>query len=584
MYKDYFGLIDEPFSIAPNPQYLYMSERHREALAHLLYGVTMEGGFILLTGEVGTGKTTVCRCLLEQIPDDADVAFILNPKMTSHELLAAICDELEIKYSEHASIKALIDALNVHLLNSHARSRKTVLIIDEAQNLSIDVLEQLRLLTNLETNQRKLIQVILLGQPELNSMLARDELRQLSQRVTARFHLQPLNKAEVANYIHHRLAVAGARGTLFPYKVIRKIFRKSGGIPRLINLLCDRALLGTYAQNRLAVDSKTIDQAAKEIFGSTSTSRLSNSAILASLILVSSGAIAWSISQLQDDEPEPGMVLPAQVEAFQPGSAAAPSEQRRSEVLSEAPYEDMSTEPEFSAALVLPSADTSQVPLEDSTATLERDFTTIDSLDNILQLPKTLNFDLAFEGLLASWSVDIELDPDVAPCSQVIEHNMRCLSRIGSLRELSHINRPAILTFLYNDGQYRYAIVSKVKEDKIMLQVTGSNYYIAPDDLINYWTGNYLLVWRTPPDHRVSILPGDSGADIIWLDAQLSEILNYPPRIPEDLVFDAILQEQVRIFQLSSGLVPDGIVGPKTWIQINNRVRQDVPMILDESE
>jgi general secretion pathway protein A len=583
MYKDYFGLIDEPFSIAPNPQYLYMSERHREALAHLLYGVTMDGGFILLTGEVGTGKTTICRCLLEQIPDNADIAFILNPKMTSHELLATICDELKINYPEHASIKVLIDALNDHLLKTHARSRKTVLIIDEAQNLSIDVLEQLRLLTNLETNQRKLVQVILLGQPELISMLERDELRQLSQRVTARFHLQALNRVEVVNYIHHRLAVAGARGNLFPYKVIKKIFVRSGGIPRLINLLCDRALLGTYAQNRLIVDSNTIDQAAKEIFGSPSAFRVSNAVILTSLILLSSGAIAWSVSQFQNDAPDLGFVSPPHEEALLEPTQALVVNQK-TDTVQEPPVGVSSSESQHTLALAEPETISMQLPAGGSAVTTEPDIASIDSLEEILQQPEALQFELAFENLLSSWSVDISIDPEVVPCSLTTEHNLRCLSRIGSLRELAHINRPAILTLLYNDGQQRYAIVSSLQEDTVTLQLNNSNFNVARVDLNDYWTGNYLLLWKTPPDYRVTILPGDAGEDIIWLDAHLSEIQNNPPRIPEDIVFDAVLQEQVRMFQLSAGLIPDGIVGPKTWIQINSRTMQDVPMISDYSE
>jgi len=475
----------------------------------------------------------------------------------------------------------LIDALNDSLLKSHARSRKTVLIIDEAQNLSIDVLEQLRLLTNLETNQRKLIQVILLGQPELISMLARDELRQLSQRVTARFHLQALNQAEVVNYVNHRLAVAGARGTLFPHGVLKKIFIKSGGIPRLINLLCDRALLGTYAQNRLIVDTNTIDQAAKEIFGSRSASRVSNSVILASLILVSSGAIAWSVSQFQNDARDSDMALPPHEEMLLPEAPETLVAQQEIVAL-ESPEMDSPSESQPTLALLEHATTAMPLPLDDGTGTTEPDIATIDSLADILR--PAMKFELAFEGLLASWSVDIRIDPEVAPCSLVIEHNLRCLSRIGSLRELSHINRPAILTFLYNDGQHRYATVSSIQETTVALQVNGSNYNVARADLITYWTGNYVLVWRTPPDHRVSILPGDSGRDINWLDTHLAEIQGNSPRVQEDLVFDAVLQERVRMFQLSAGLVPDGIVGPKTWIQINNRVLQDVPMILDNSE
>lgn len=268
MYKEYFGLKELPFSIAPDPRYLYMSNQHREALAHLVYGINSDGGFILLTGEVGTGKSTVCRSLLEQIPPNFAIALILNPQLTVTELLATICDELSIEYPEgNTSIKVFVDCINAYLLDAHSKGRKTVLIIEEAQNLSIEVLEQVRLLTNLETTKQKLLQIVMLGQPELNYMLSRPELRQLSQRITTRYHLSSLSKKEVTSYVKHRLSVAGTRSGLFPPSSIRKLFCLSRGIPRLINLICDRALLGAYAQGRDQVDRSMLSKAAREIFG-----------------------------------------------------------------------------------------------------------------------------------------------------------------------------------------------------------------------------------------------------------------------------------------------------------------------------
>jgi general secretion pathway protein A len=275
LYKEYFGLKDLPFSIAPDPHYLYMSLQHREALAHLIYGVNSNGAFVLLTGEVGTGKTTICRCMLDRIPENCDTAFIINPRLTDVELLAAICDEIDITYPEDtASIKAFVDLINSRLLDSHSAGRRTLLIIDEAQNLSPSVLEQLRLLTNLETNRSKLLQIVLIGQPELRDMLARSELRQLSQRITARFHLEPLSQKEAADYIEHRLAIAGAHRKLFPKPVMKKVFRLSKGIPRLINLICDRALLGAYVQGRDSVDLKTVKKASSEVLEDRRTSGL----------------------------------------------------------------------------------------------------------------------------------------------------------------------------------------------------------------------------------------------------------------------------------------------------------------------
>src|SRR5450756_2640663 len=267
MYQHHFGLAEAPFSIAPDPRYLYLSQRHQEALAHLLYGVNGDGGFVLLTGEVGAGKTTVCRCLLQQIPASCDVAYIFNPRLTVEELLSTICVEFGIAYPPgNTSIKVFVDCINAYLLDAHAKGRHTVLIIDEAQNLAADVLEQMRLLTNLETNQRKLLQIILLGQPELAAMLERPELRQLGQRIVARYHLGPLTRPEVAAYVRHRLEVSGAKRQLFPARLMGRLYRLSGGVPRVINVLCDRALLGAYVQSKERVDAATLAQAAREVF------------------------------------------------------------------------------------------------------------------------------------------------------------------------------------------------------------------------------------------------------------------------------------------------------------------------------
>ena len=271
MYTRYFGLTEKPFAIAPNPRFLYMSELHREALAHLLYGINSEGCIILLTGGVGTGKTTVCRSLLEQLPDTTDVALVLNPKLTIIDLLRTICEELGIEISiEEPTNKDYIDGVNNYLLDAHGKGRNTAVIIDEAQNLDVDVLEQLRLLTNLETDTHKLLQVVLIGQPELRDILKIPALSQISQRITTRYHLHSLHREDVAAYIQHRIAVAGGdpRTLNIPENVARIIHRHSGGVPRLINTICDRALLGAYAENKAYIDAKIVKKAVKEVTAS----------------------------------------------------------------------------------------------------------------------------------------------------------------------------------------------------------------------------------------------------------------------------------------------------------------------------
>lgn len=297
MYAAYFGLEHPPFSIAPDPRYLFLSERHREALAHLLYGLDGGGGFVLLTGEVGTGKTTVCRCFLQQIPENCTAAYIFNPKLSAQELLATICDEFGVAHpaSDPArpTIKECVDPLNAWLLAQHAAGRNAVLIIDEAQSLSGDVLEQLRLLTNLETNEKKLLQIVLIGQPELRELVAQPALTQLAQRVIARYHLGPLTRAETAQYVAHRLTVAGWKGPLpFAPRVLARVHRLCGGIPRRINLLCDRALLAAYVTGQRAIDAGLVARVANEVFDHKPAGPAGRSRWLAALLGALAGAAA----------------------------------------------------------------------------------------------------------------------------------------------------------------------------------------------------------------------------------------------------------------------------------------------------
>ncbi len=313
MYTSFFGLNEKPFTITPDPRYLFMSERHGEGLAHLVYGVTESGGFIQLTGEVGTGKTTLVRTLLGQIPAEVDIALILNPQLTAIEFLTAICEELKIALPEDkGSAKALVDALNHHLLDAHARGRRTILLIDEAQNLTEDVLEQLRLLTNLETAKQKLLQIILIAQPELREKLAQNNLRQLAQRVTGRYHLEPLSRDESDKYIDHRLKVAGALTEIFDPRARREVFRLSGGVPRVMNVICDRALLGAYSRETRTVNKRLVRRAANEVSGQPLPPAFMKFAvpIISVIGLMVLGAAMWAMVDKEPDATVPAIPAP----------------------------------------------------------------------------------------------------------------------------------------------------------------------------------------------------------------------------------------------------------------------------------
>jgi len=537
MYREYFGLREIPFSIAPDPRYLYMSDQHRDALAHLVYGVNTDGGFVLLTGEVGTGKTTVCRCLLEQIPENIDVAFILNPKLTVEELLATICDELGIRYTEGTtSIKVFVDHINAYLLDARARGRKTVLIIEEAQNLSTDVLEQVRLLTNLETTQCKLLQIIMVGQPELKDMLLQPELRQLEQRITARCHLGSLSKKKVAAYVNHRLAVAGTRRKLFHDSTMGKLYRLSGGIPRLINLLCDRALLGAYVQGKDRVDKPTLSKAAREVFGKTRVqwkARKMSRLVLASLLLI--GCVAALAAVYYNYQ--------AQL-----------------------------------SAIITPK------PVQQATVPeLATERPRLSSLDWPADQPIHRSKEMAYQSLLKQWDIIYKPNSGSA-CQQAKAQGLGCLDKKASLRSLLDLNRPAVLKLHDDQGKEFYATLTELRGQTATLVVGTETRTVDVKETQKRWFGDYTLLWRMPPNYKGPIRPGHKGKAVQWLDRQLSLIQGRTARTQKNLAFDDTLVRQVKQFQLTKGLVPDGFVGAQTIIHLNTEVGNSEPMLIERQE
>ncbi|MEK7437129.1 MAG: AAA family ATPase [Pseudomonadota bacterium] len=535
MYQHYFGLSDAPFSIAPDPRYLFLSQRHQEALAHLLYGVNGDGGLVLLTGEIGAGKTTVCRCLLQQVPESCDVAYIFNPKLTVEELLSTICVEFGIACpSGNTSVKVFVDCINAYLLDAHARGRHTVLIIDEAQNLSAEVLEQMRLLTNLETDQRKLLQIILLGQPELALMLDRPELRQLSQRIVARYHLGPLGKAEVAAYVRHRLEISGAQRQLFPARLMGRLYRLSGGVPRVINVLCDRALLGAYVQGKERIDGATLAQAAREVFHQPGAWRSRLRALGSGVVLLTGVALALAV--YWKEQGESGLF------AVQPGIKAP------------------------AAALPMPKSK----PV-------------VAAADLLVWPPKLAFGDsraLAYAALFQAWGADYQGGD---ACRQALSLGLRCYSARAGLDELRELNRPAVLLLHDAQGREFHALLNTVDDKTVSFTLGAQTMTVAIGALAAQWSGQYNLLWRMPPEAHENIGSGERGAAVQWLRRQLAlaQGRGADPGQKQSFAqgFDQELLRQVKQFQLLQGLVPDGVVGPRTLMRLAAVADESAPKL-----
>jgi len=603
MYLDYYGLKEPPFSIAPDPRYLYMSERHREALAHLLYGVSGQGGFIVLTGEVGTGKTTICRCFLNQTPKNTDVAFIINPKLSARELLASICDEFNIAYSASASIKILNDLINEYLLKAYADNRHTVLIIDEAQNLRIDVLEQLRLLTNLETSEKKLLQIILLGQPELRDVLAQNELRQLAQRVTARYHLRELNKMEVGAYVKCRLAVAGRKPRLFSMPAVNRLYKASGGVPRLINLIADRALLGAYACQSEMVEASHIKSAYQEIHGEKikikrHAEKKSNWVIPALVTGIAIGVTGLNLidyfkvddgldpvfSQKNDSQKrnvtenvirEPDITTLITTPVSKPPARVneRPIERRefsaKVKTTSQAVNKDTPSPDPLVADLDHSDTDTGGDDMYDGPHT-------VSPLAKLESRPTDRFY--AYQSVFARWQVDYQNKPFMLACDFAETKGLRCLHKQGNWRSLLKLNRPAVLTLINDRGDKLYLGLLGIKGEIAHASHQGQAFQVRLDEIDRYWLGEYSILWKLPPYKSRLILPGQEHEEDKWLMSRIDELQG-----SANVIQGESLESKIKRFQQQAGLIPDGIVGSLTIIHIHNALQLNLPKLLDRT-
>ena len=520
MYRDFFGLSSSPFSIAPDPNFLYLTEKHQEALAHLEYSTAQKGGFVVLTGEIGTGKTTLCRHFLKAVPEQYQTAFIFNPKISSEELLATICDEFAIARPDgEASVKQLTDLINSRLLAIHAAGRNALLVIDEAQNLSLDVLEQVRLLTNLETTEDKLLQVVLIGQPQLGTLLRREELRQLAQRIVARYHLEPLSAPETRRYVRHRLLTAGcnAADTLFPAATLREIHRLTQGIPRLVNVLCDRALLGAYVENSRVVSRRIVGQAAREVFADGQPRRtLWRWGAVAAALMIGAGAYA---------------LLPASAWSHRASADVA------------------------ATAAVAPAGQTLWSSAGDEAA--------------------------AYRALLKRWGVGDEAvdsaSTEKQACLAASRAQLRCLSATNrSWQQFSQFGLPAVLTLRGNDQREIHAVVESINAEQATLRVDDRSLTLSLNQLAFYWTGKFTLLWRPPSAQLVDgPLSSKALAELArkpppWL----FELLGAEPdkTLP--------LRQLIANFQKQAGIQSDGMIGLQTLVMLS-RSAADTPSLND---
>jgi len=532
MYLRYFGLNEAPFSITPDPAFVFLSPRHRDALAHLMYGIGKggSGGFVQLTGEVGTGKTTLCRCLLEQIPEGTQIALLLNPLVTPRELLAAVSEELGIDVNESIdSTRLLVDGLNRYLLAAHERGERVVVVIDEAQNLSTDALEQVRLLTNLETSKEKLLQIVLLGQPELRDLLQRRTLRQLAQRITARYHLSPLGPKETHLYVRHRMQVAGAQRNPFRRSAMNALYQRSQGIPRLINIIADRSLIAAFAKERMDVTAAMVHEAANEVqLGERQVKR-----VRWPLLLGATAAAAVAVLAL------------ATFSGFQfpPDAASVKAENTALQVADEPQIE--------AAALPKVVAESLPEPMQPSmVAALDKDW-----LEGQQQL--------VWQGLAEIWRQPGAAFAIQAACNGDNSLGYACLRDQGNWLKIERLGLPVVLVL--QEGSSSYLLLQGVDTDRLLVGTTDQLTTVSRESVESSWLGTYLVVWPQAAGWPALVGRGDTGPAVATI-MEMASLVDVPYH--GERVFDAAFELWLKGFQARNGLEADGIVGRNTLLNL----------------
>jgi general secretion pathway protein A len=566
IYQQYFALNCEPFSIVPDPGFLYPSSQHRQAVAHLKYGLDREGGFVLLTGEVGTGKTTLTRTLLKRLPAHVRVAYVLNSTLEVTDVLASICQELSIdlpKSSKTSLSKNCIDALNSDLIAAHAEGKKTLVVIEEAQNLSPEVLEILRLLSNLETATHKLLHILLVGQPELLETLAQKSQRQLNQRVVARFHLLPLAKTDIANYVNHRLHHAGANREIFENSAMTALFKLTKGVPRLINLICHHALLAAYATGVKTVSAKLVKRAAKEIFDTQLPKKKSSSKWFTALFVVGIFALLmaerYDANRLESDFKE--VEIKVNIEAEIP--------QQQQPLFEVIESDEILIEPiiQGQSPVLIPESDTAQVQFQVKDQ----------------QKVTTLAVSNPFADLFALWSIDAEplySEEEVFALAAINELGAEKLINT-EIDVLKAIDRPGIIWIREDNGRLKSYLLTALDDKSVLLKAGDGIHRETLRWFVGRWNGAFLFLWYSPSDIQ-SLRLGDSNPLALnWLQRQLQLIDNkYLPVITGGN-YTKVIRDIVLNFQKQQGIRDDGVVGRQTIMKLNQLVNPAIPTLSD---
>ncbi len=561
MYLSHYGLEREPFTIAPDPRFLYPSPQHRQALAHLKYGLDREGGFILLTGEVGTGKTTLTRLLLEQLPGNVRVAYILNAKLDTLDVLGSFCQELGLDRPRDTSVKSLIDSVNRDLLDAHAQNKKTLLVVEEAQNLDPDVLETLRLLTNLETNTAKLLHILLVGQPELLDLLGRGDLRQLNQRVVSRFHLEPLSLAETSNYLNHRMRRGGCNRQVFDGPVVKALYRRSGGIPRVLNQLAERSLLGAYADNVPKPTTQIVRCASREVLGEKPNSRADTDApgkagtgtrVLGLFLLAVLSTLALAMFALQDrPSPEVG-TIPLMHNTAGDAGPSDPDQGGSS----------LSASSDDAGMTATPVGENNSVDVQVSSPAAE--------------ITTGLS---AVQQLLAAW----HLEPGgvvtgAQLCDSLVLEDLDCRTDLGqTLDDIRQINRPGLVTVAESAESRTLYLVESIRQDGASLSNSSGKRFMKWEELERAWDGGFTYLWRPPAGYRTALYQGMDNADLVrWVQARLGEINPDYETIISGGLYSRAIAQAVAEFQRDQSLVADTVLGPRTLMRLMEQGNQSL--------